>query len=88
MDVGRDAQDRELGRGARRIREMRRAAAAAARRARARAARRVSGLAERRVVVGDAGAREQLGDDGFVHVGVLPQIEHREVKSGTLRRRA
>ena len=43
-------------------------------------------LRQRRVVGGDAGAREQLGDDRLVHVGVLAQVERREVEAEHLDR--
>ena len=47
----------------------------------AREQRDAVGFGQRGVVGGDAGAREQLGDDGLVHVGVLAQVEHREMEA-------
>ncbi len=47
----------------------------------ARKQRHARGLVERRVVRVHAGAREQLRHDGLVHVGVLPQVERREVEA-------
>ena len=61
-------------------------AAGAGSRARAASSAIRSGSGERGVVGGDAGAREELGDHRLVHVGVLPQVEHREVEAEDLDR--
>ena len=44
------------------------------------------GLGKPGVVGRDAGAREELGDHRLVHIGVLAQVEHREVKAEHLDR--
>ena len=81
MDAARPTRDdRQLRGRALRIREMRRVQEPRPGEL-AREQRHALVFGERGVVVRHAGLREQLGHDRLVHVGVLAQVEHREMES-------
>ena len=73
-------EDRELGGGPRRVRDVRRRQQPRAGEL-AREQRHARLLAERRVARLHAGAGEELADDGLVDVAVLPQVERGQVKA-------
>ena len=80
MDAGGDCDDRKLRRRALRVREMRRVEEPRSREL-AYEQRHALLFRQRRVIGGHAGLREQLADDGLVHIGVLAQVEHGEMEA-------
>ena len=85
MDVRRNLEHRQLGTRQVGIREMRRMQETRASKL-ALQHREPLTLGKPGVVGRDAGIGEELGDQRLVHVRVLPQVEHREVKAEHLDR--
>ena len=79
MDLRRHVHDRKLGIEQRRPGNVRRVEEARIREV-GHQQRNALALGERGVIGVDAGARQQLGHDGLVHVGVLAQIERGQME--------